>query len=228
MNDASDEPGRTLHREFVGMLFALAIAEVAIRSGEIVNSGLGFWTKAPALSHLFLAGAVIAASWVGWGWSKYSLSNVRHVFTRDFVELAMDVWLVAVYFFIVQGAERVVEVNGIRTIEASMKVEALWILVMFATYVSWDVLTKWRQENALVQRGWASIMCAALAAWTFWSLHALQGTMSVVLGDLSLLMIVLLFRAMKIHDLSAHTKSSWVRIVVLAVTWFALTRAALA
>ena len=140
----------------------------------------------------------------------------------------MDVWLVAVYFFIVQGAERVVEVNGIKTIEASIKVEALWILVMFATYVSWDVLTKWRQENALVQRGWASIICAALAAWTYWSLHALQGTMPVVLGDLSLLMIVLLFRAMKIHDMSAHTKSSWVRIVVLAVTWFALTRAAVA
>lgn len=228
MSDTSDEPGRTLHREFVGMLFALAIAEVAIRSGEIVNSGLGFGIKAPALAHLFLSGTVIAASWVGWGWSKYSLSNVRHVFTRDFVELAMDVWLVAVYFFIVQGAERVVEVNGTKTIEASMKAEALWILVMFATYVSWDVLTKWRQGSALIQRGWASIVCALLSVWSFWSLQALQGTMPVVLGDLSLLMIVLLFRAMKIHDLSAHTKSSWARIIVLAATWFVLARAAVA
>src|SRR5688572_21045858 len=69
MSDATPR-GQTLHREFVGMLFALAIAEVAVRSGEIVNSDLSALTKAPALSHLLLAAMVIATSWVGWGWSK--------------------------------------------------------------------------------------------------------------------------------------------------------------
>jgi hypothetical protein len=171
---------------------------------------------------------VIATSWVGWGWSKYSLSNVRHVFTRDFIELAIDVWLVAVYFFIVQGAERIVEVSATKTIQPSLRVETLWILVMFVTYVSWDVLTKWGQRGALIQRGWASILCAAFMVWTFWSFSGLQGTIPVVLGDLSLLMIVLLFRAMKMQDLSAHTKGSWARIIVLAVAAFVLARAGVA
>lgn len=59
--------GITLHREFVGMLFALAIAEVAVRSSDIVNSDLDGWAKAPAITHLILATMVIATSWVGWG-----------------------------------------------------------------------------------------------------------------------------------------------------------------
>lgn len=226
MNGATDERGRTLHREFVGMLFALAIAEVAVRSGEIVNSGLDMSTQAPALSHLFLAGAVIATSWVGWGWSKYGLSNVTHVFTRDFVELALDVWLVAVYFFIVQGAERLVEVNDITTIQPSITVESLWILVMFGTYVAWDLWTKGRRWGQLLQRGWATIVCASLAAWTFWSLRGLHGTVPVVLGDLCLLMLVVLFRAMKLQNFSDHTRSSWAWIVVLAVLWLVFARAA--
>lgn len=211
--------GQTLHREFVGMLFALAIAEVAVRSGEIVNSDLDGWTKAPALTHLVLAAMVIATSWVGWGWSKHSLSNVRHVFTKDFVELALDVWLVGVYFFIVQGAERVVDVQGTRTIQGSIAVEALWVMVMFGTYVIWDAWTKWGQWRVLAQRGWASLACAGLAVWTFFALRHLPGIGPVVWGDLSLLAILLLFRAMKIHDFSDHTRRSWALIGVLMLLW---------
>lgn len=221
MSATSDQESRELHREFVGMLFALAIAQVAVRSGEIVISDSDLRITAPALSHLLLAGTVIATSWVGWGRSKYSFSPVIHPFTKDFVELALDVWLVAVYFFIVEGAERV---NGTAAVQPSIRVEALWIVVMFCTYILWDLLTKWRKWKELAERGWASIVCASLAGWTFWSLRELQGTVPVVLGDLCLMMLVLLFRAMKIHNFSAHTRSSWVRIVVLAVAWFALTR----
>lgn len=226
MTKACDKNGRELHREFVGMLFALAIAEVAIRSAEVVNNGLSFWTKAPALSHLILAGMVIATSWVGWGRSRYSQSDVIHPFTKDFVELLLDVWLVVIYFFIVYGTERLVEVNGARTIQASIRVEALWILVMFVTYVLWDLVSKWGKWSDLAQRVWASILCAVLAVWTFWSLQELQGTVPVMLGDLCLLILVLLFRAMKNDNLTAHTISSWVRMVVLAVFWLASARAA--
>jgi hypothetical protein len=199
------------------MLFALAIAEVAVRSAEIVNSDLGAWAKAPALSHLVLAAMVIATSWVGWGWSKHSLSDVRHVFTWDFIELALDVWLVGVYFFIVQGAERIVDLNGARTIHGSFAIEALWVMVMFATYVVWDTWTKWGKWHVLAQRGWASVACAGLALWTFLELRHLRGVAPVVLGDLALLAIILLFRAMKIHDLSRHTKRSWTLITALAI-----------
>jgi hypothetical protein len=216
MSDATPR-GQTLHREFVGMLFALAIAEVAVRSGEIVNSDLSALTKAPALSHLLLAAMVIATSWVGWGWSKHSLSDVRHVFTGNFVELALDVWLVGVYFFIVQGAERIVEVKGIRTIHGSLAIESLWVMVMFLTYVVWDVWTKWGDWEALVQRTWASVVCAGVTFWMFAALNDVRGGGAVVWGDAALLSTLLLFRAMKIHNLSQHTGRSWALIAALTL-----------
>src|SRR5262245_47372300 len=77
------EHGRTLHREFVGMLFALALAQVAVEGAVVMNSGLDVWTKAPAVSHLLLALVVISTSWVGWGRSTYSLSPVKNVFSGD-------------------------------------------------------------------------------------------------------------------------------------------------
>lgn len=220
------EHGRTLHREFVGMLFALAIAEVAIRSGVVVNSSLAISHKLPALTHLLLAAAVIATSWVGWGRSGYSLSAIRSVFSKDFVELLIDVWLVGVYFFIVQGVETVLITNGTNSIQGSAEIEAWWVMVMFWTYVLWDALTKWGDWTALSQRGWGSLLCAALATWTFLLIGHLRGTAPVVFGDLALLALVLLFRAMKLRDFAAHSAASWRLIAGLAMTWGALTFAA--
>lgn len=208
--------GKDLHREFVGMLFALAIAQVAVEAAEIMNSELGFWSKAPALSHLLLALIVIAASWVGWGRSAYSLSPVGNVFTGDFVELLLDVWLVCIYFFLVQGAEQLVIVQNVDTIEwGSAAVESLWVTVMFWTYFVWDFWTKRNDRQTLRQRGWASFVCAVLSAVAFLALAPVRGSTSAVLADLALIALVLLFRAMKLYDFSSHTRSSWTLIVVL-------------
>ena len=213
---AEVERGKELHREFVGMLFALAIAQVAVEAATIVNSQLSSAAKAPALFHLLLAVLVIATSWVGWGRSAYSLSAVRSAFTFDFVELLLDVWLVCIYFFLVHGAERIQAVAGVTTIEhASAAVEALWVGVMFVTYLLWDLWTKRKERTKLVQRGWASLACALLAGLAFIAFSPLRGSESVIWADLSLISLVLLFRAMKLHDLSAHPSSSWVRIAAL-------------
>jgi hypothetical protein len=214
--------GETLHREFVGMLFALVIAQVAIRAAEFVNHGLDLRTQAPAFAHLLLATLVIATSWVGWGQSKSSLSNVKHVFTWDFVELLLDVWLVVVYFFIVQGVEEVV--SG-RSNEASVENEARWVLTMFGTYVVWDLWTKRNDWSAIRERLWASVACAIAAVVSYLVLRHVYGVAAVILGDLSLIALVLLFRAMKVENLSAHTRQTWKRIAVLAIAWlgFGLT-----
>jgi len=219
--DVSIDRGRTLHREFVGMLFALAIAEVAVRSGVIANSDLPLWTKAPAVSHLLLAAVVIATSWVGWGWSQQSLSNVRHVFTGDFIELLTDVWLVAVYFFLVGAAETIAGGSSGRTAQGSVEGEAFWVMVVFLTYVFWDVWTKWGRWRILAQRGWASLSCAMAATVTFYVLRDLRGTAPVVLGDLSLLFLVLLFRAMKIRDFASHDKRTSALTVTVGTAWLA-------
>ena len=215
--------GRELHREFVGMLFALAIAEVAVQAGGVVNSRLPLNQTIPTYSHLFLASAVIATSWVGWGWSKHSLSDVRNVFTLDFVELLLDLWLVAVYFFIVKGVE--LPVAGEGSITPSMSNEVSWVMVVYLTYFVWDVWTKRLKKDdvgrfVLFQRGWASALCAALSVVAF-NLLPMQTTDAarVVLADVSLLAMVFLFRAMKIRNLSDLSTSNWFGIGILALLW---------
>ena len=71
MTRQHDQQGRDLHRDFVGMLFALAIAEVAVQASGVVNSGADLRDAIAAYSHLILAAVTIAASWVGWGQSEY-------------------------------------------------------------------------------------------------------------------------------------------------------------
>lgn len=222
------EHGKALHREFVGMLFALAIAQVAVESADIINSSVDSLSKAPAFAHLLLATVVIAASWVGWGRSDYSLSPVEHLFTWDIIELSIDVWLVGVYFFLVRGAESLTE--GGKTIEhGSAAIEALWVMVMFISYLAWDWWTKRKDTAKLKQRGWASLTCMLLAIASWALLKDLRGTATVVCADFSLLAVVLLFRAMKMHDFSEHTSLSrkwmtalatlWVLFLVAAVQW---------
>lgn len=224
-HENEEERGKELHREFVGMLFALATAELAVQAATVVNSGLGLWDCLPAYCHLGLGFAIVATSWVGWGWSKSSLSNIKSVFSSDFVELVLDVWLVAVYFFVAKGVELPTEVNGRLEIVPSFANEVLWIVVIFGTYVVWDVWTKFvvgqRRDKEtgrllIVQRGWASVVCAALAylAFRLLSPNSAPDSTQVVLGDLSLVSLVFLFRAMKTQNLY-KLRGGWLWIGLL-------------
>jgi hypothetical protein len=66
--DKRQSDGRQLHREFVGMLFALAIAAGAEELIDVFRSGVAWrWQTLPSYFHLFLATMVIATSWVGLG-----------------------------------------------------------------------------------------------------------------------------------------------------------------
>jgi hypothetical protein len=216
--------GRELHREFVGMLFALAIAEVAVEAANLVNSGLPFDVALPGYSHLFLSAIVIASSWVGWGWSDHSLSDVKNVFNKDFVELLLDLWLVILYFFIVKGAELPVETNGVRTITPSAANEVFWIMIVFGTYLLWDFWTKLGERDqagrsALVQRWWGTIVCAGLSVLCYSYLENTAGSVRVVLVDACLVSLVVMFRAMKAYSLSDTPASGWVRTGSLFTLW---------
>lgn len=221
-DDRQEERGKELHREFVGMLFALAIAEVAVQASTVVNAGIVFSDALPAYSHLVLAATVIATSWVGWGWSKSGLSRIKTVFSRDFGELLLDVWLVAVYFFIAKGVELSQDnASGKLQIVPSLRNESLWVMTMFITYFVWDLWTKpiWDRSGRLVlcQRGWASLSCAVLAVVAFVYLPRATkvDTWSAVTGDSSLLLLVFLFRAMKLKNLRDITLRHWCGIAVL-------------
>ncbi|MFO0901285.1 MAG: hypothetical protein U0836_27985 [Pirellulales bacterium] len=223
------------------MLFALAIAEVAVAASAVAafstKHGLGFTAVLPAYTHLVLAAIVIATSWVGWGASKHGLSFVTSVFSKGFFELLIDVWLVIAYFLLVKGVDTVeVPENGAARITSSLHGEALWIMVIFITYAFWDAWTKIgpygipKNLPEYSKRGWASIVCALLAGIAFVAFRNSTnvGTVQAVLGDSSLLMLVLLFRAMKLADYGRFTPRQRTLIASLSGAFVLLLVAALA
>ena len=235
--DSADEEaknrGKVLHREFVGMLFALATAELAVETSTVVNSGLDWRACLPAYFHLALGFAIVATSWVGWGCSKSSLSNIESVFSLDFIELALDVWLVAVYFFVAKGVELPLKSNnGGLVITPSLDNEILWILVIFVTYFVWDLWTKLivgprRDESTnqllIIERGWASATCAVLAFFVYWhwSPKSAADRAQVILGDLSLVSLVFLFRAMKTRNMR-ELRLNWLLIGILFLLFLSM------
>lgn len=60
-------------------------------------------------------------------------------------------------------------------IHGSAENEAWWILVMFGSYIVWDVLSKWGQWAVLAQRIWGAVLCAGIAGWMFAEFKDLRG-----------------------------------------------------
>jgi hypothetical protein len=78
-----------LREGFVAMLFALAIAQVAINAAAVFAVSAALESKLAASAHLIVALLLIACSWVGWRQSRSP-------------GLLLDVLLVVLYFIIVQ------------------------------------------------------------------------------------------------------------------------------
>src|SRR2546427_7071398 len=106
------EQGAALRISFVEMLFALTIAEVAVQVANVVTQGTLDSSFLPAYSHLALATAIVATSWVGWSTSKApgAQHDLDKVFSYAFVVLSVDVLLVIFYFIIVRGVD--IEYSG--------------------------------------------------------------------------------------------------------------------
>src|SRR5205823_1317152 len=113
---AGEQQRASLRMEFVGMLFALTIAEVAIQVANVVTQGTLDASFLPAYSHLALATAIVATSWVGWSTSKApgAQQDLDRVFSYPFVVLSVDVLLVIFYFIIVRGVDIDYTVGNVR------------------------------------------------------------------------------------------------------------------
>lgn len=215
-----------LRHEFVGMMFAVAIGEVGVQTAILVQAGN--WVHfLPAYSHLLLTAILIAASWVGWTLSPSpgAREDVRSVFHLGFLVLLLDVFLVVVYFILA----KTVDISGERGVKlnASAKPEAVWILVIFGTYLVWDVITKvviyfmeGRQGPWL--RKFGSRMIPTLAclvlAYAFKPLFERADPPHVLTADLALISLVLLFRALK--DLTSRLTKSTVFWAALCLSGF--------
>jgi hypothetical protein len=139
MADSSSEP--KVRHEFVGMMFAVTIGEVGLQVASLVHAK-HYAHFLPFYSHLILATIVITSSWVGWSLSQApgNRRDVSGIFTSGFCTLLLDVSLVITYFIMVRTIDvgKLPEQPRIDTPEK----EAWLIVLMFALYFLWDVVTK--------------------------------------------------------------------------------------
>lgn len=214
---AHRESGPELRREFVGIMFALAVGEVGLQTAALVQAGNTI-QYLPAYSHLFLALFVIAASWVGWSRTQVASAkkDVHELFEWAFVVLLLDTAMVITYFILV----RTVDFSDDCRIDPASQV-AFWHVVIFALYLAWDAVTKvamypkpaeaswwggWRQldleklseQRQIIKRAWPTLICLVLSIVLWWLFAAFDPKHEHLLAaDLALLSVVLLFRALK-------------------------------
>lgn len=129
--------------EFVGMLFALAIGQVAIEFIKVIESSSPWSLGYYSISHLVLSTSIICLSWVGWQSSKSlgNLLNIHSLFSVPFLILLLDVLLVIFYYAIANGNEKLME-DGINFSPPDAGNETKWVMWIFIVYLVWDFFTK--------------------------------------------------------------------------------------
>jgi len=194
---APQNPGRDVGITFVGMMFAVAVGDVAAEMANIVSKinacpgpvGPALWEVLPSIAHSLLVLLVIATSWVGWSHSsataeymeelKTIFSNSKpYLFSFPFLMLSIDVLGVVFYFILSSAAEMPVcpETGCGLKLTPSAGPELFWILVILVSYLIWNLLYAlhgWRTKTRSFldkQRGWrmfSAVVSIAIAAIAF-------------------------------------------------------------
>ena len=205
-----------LRFEFVGMLFALAIGQVAIEFVDVYNSQLPFINWYYSFSHLVLATLIIAMSWIGWQSSKslgYTVT-ITSIFSLPFLILLIDISLVIIYYLIANGNEKyLVDQKVFET--PSVDSEILWVFLIFILYVFWDVITKIisikyvRQTNGNYMKKYIfsvssfkriliTLSCLIISAYFLIRYKDVQLlAIQALIVNINLLLIFVLFRGLK-------------------------------
>ncbi|SDS19605.1 hypothetical protein SAMN05216490_0713 [Mucilaginibacter mallensis] len=95
-------------------------------------------------THMLFCVVILLTSWVGWQISQSTgnTEKVNSIFSWPYVVLLIDIFLVISYFIIIRGGE--IDVNH-HIQPPSAYVETFWSMVIFITYLFWDVITKLRK-----------------------------------------------------------------------------------
>ena len=214
----SNHLGDELRATFVEMLFALAAAEVAVVSADLVMVDAEWQSKLPALAHLAVAMFLIAASWLGWNnsLSPGKLEKIQSIFSIAFLGLLLDVALVILYFIVVRRVEIVDKGSGFQLAKPSAEPEAKWIATIFVVYAVWDLVTdllspgcinvgsisQWplKAFRVAIVSAFTSAACLAMTcvllrnAW-----HSTQPH-QVILLDVGLVAVIGFFRVLKASE----------------------------
>lgn len=198
-----------LRFEFVDMLFALAVGEVATHVSALAKSGMTILAARSAYANLAVAVCLVATSWIGWSNSQSAGHGkaATKVFGLPFVLLGIDVVLVVFYYIIAQGVEMPFSVGGQLVIAPSATSEAFLVFIVFVTYLLWDFISRAlmgdekfsKNVRVFAARGWISFLCSLPAAYLWLALAgSSEGNANrVVCIDIMLIAIIFLFRAIK-------------------------------
>ncbi|WP_350649094.1 hypothetical protein [Pseudomonas sp. HY13-MNA-CIBAN-0226] len=155
-----------LRRTFIAMLFALVAATIAQQIAELLFVITGGWDLASSpskmwenlisgngmlfasLTHSFLALLMVSMSWVMWSKSQAAghKTEITHIFSKEFVLLLIEVFLVVLYFAIAKTMEQnFTEYMKDKNISAyvgvaSARPEALQMMWVFSVFFVWDVI----------------------------------------------------------------------------------------
>ncbi|QDV24366.1 hypothetical protein [Aureliella helgolandensis] len=226
------ESDNELHFSFVELLFSLAVAEIALRFADVVdNAGPKFLEAEcwPAYCHLLLALLLITTSWIGWGKASRARRNIHlsSVYSPDFAELMIDVFLVVVYFVLVRKTETV---DADLNVNLSMRPEAVCLAAVFILYFMWDFISKFPLRMSrdgtpygwkpILTRGKTSLTCALLALIAaVYSWHVATSVYQVIAFDLSAMGLIILFRELKEAGSHCPVGWQWWRVIVSAAIY---------
>jgi hypothetical protein len=210
------ETNPIVRHEFVGMMFAITVGEIGLQTAALVQAR--HWIHyLPAYSHLFLATFVVAASWVGWSRSIVpgARRDVQDLFEWSFMVLLLDMAMVVTYFILVRTVDFQ---DDNRRVDLAYVV-AGWHVLIFALYLAWDVVTKifmykrppdlgwWRgwkhldrelkkKRNAGIRRMRPTAICLLVSGFLWYAFGDAKDE-RLLSADLTLLSVVILFRALK-------------------------------
>ena len=205
-----------LRFEFVEMLFALAIGEVAVEISQAIYLKIGIRENPHIYSHLLLGALIIVLSWIGWqnSKSKGSSLEVESVFSFSFIILLLDILLVTCYFIIVKGAE-FNAIKGTTDITPDISLEIIWTLRIFFIYLVWDFVTKFIEHGIsktdsnvfkkhvkvnfqdFWNRTWPTLICILIAFIFYFFQNGNVTKEKALVVDFSLIALFFLFRGLK-------------------------------
>ena len=195
-----------LRFEFIEMMFALAIAQVAIEFGEFFKTGLPLREHLYILTHLVLVTYIISSSWIGWqqSVSHGNKEKINNVFGLSFFILLLDLLLVILYFSITISVEQ-----ESKDLVASAKEEVYWSMWIFGVYFIWDFFTKFIKITdrdplkikydlkTFILRGYQSLLCYFIILLFIRPMTVESSNIEVYLIDITLIFIFWLFRGLK-------------------------------
>lgn len=155
-----------LRRTFIAMLFALVAATIAQEIAELLFVTTNGWDSASqpskiwenllfsngllfaSLSHATLALLLVSMSWVMWSKSQAAghKTEITSVFSKEFIVLLTEVFLVVLYFSIAKTMEQnFSEYSKNKSIatyvgSTSGRPEALQLMWVFGVYFLWDIM----------------------------------------------------------------------------------------